>query len=74
MSAPALAYNSARRSASSRPRVVRASVRAIIKKLGSKQIEILVSDFDNMDIKPKILKDYIMSGDNRSHIIYKDIT
>mgnify|MGYP001168736875 CR=1 FL=1 len=44
----------------------------IIKKLGSKQIEILVSDFENMDIKPKILKDYIISGDNRPHVIYKD--
>ena len=44
----------------------------VIKELAHNQVEILVADFENMDLKPKILKDYIVSGDNRSHVIFKD--
>lgn len=44
----------------------------IIKKLAPEQIEKQVTDFENMDIRPKILKDYIISGDNKPHIICKE--
>jgi 8-oxo-dGTP pyrophosphatase MutT (NUDIX family) len=44
-----------------------------INNLPPKLVECSVADFSYMDIKPKILKDYILSSDNRPHIIFKDI-
>ena len=43
-----------------------------INNLVSNLIEYPITDFVNMDIKPKILKDYILSSDNRTHIVFKD--
>ena len=44
----------------------------VIKELAHNRVEIPVTNFENMDIRPKILKDYIMSGDSRPHVIFKD--
>ena len=44
-----------------------------VSNLVSSRIECPITDFANVDIKPKILKDYILSGDNKPYIISKDI-
>ncbi len=35
-------------------------------------VECPSADFRNMDIRPKVIKDYILNNDNRSHVIFKD--
>ncbi len=35
-------------------------------------VECPISEFEKTDIRPKIMKDYILSNDNKPHIIYKD--
>ncbi len=39
-----------------------------------KLVECPISEFAKTDIRPKIMKDYILSNDNKPHVIYKDYT
>ena len=42
-----------------------------IQKLAKDRIEVPIRDLINMDIRPLGLRDYILSGDQRSHVILK---
>lgn len=43
-----------------------------IPKLPENIEEISVANFNNLDIRPKVLKDYVMNNDDRSHAVCKD--
>lgn len=43
-----------------------------IPNLLSDHIECPIDDFKNMDIRPKIIKDYVLTNDNSPHVISKN--
>ncbi|MEW6617058.1 MAG: NUDIX domain-containing protein [Patescibacteria group bacterium] len=44
-----------------------------INDLASNYVECPITNFENTDIRPRALKDYILTNDDRPHIIYRNL-